>query len=586
MVTEGSVCRQRARWRRLCALAVAIALGVGVLLILPEWLRLFSRPVRRWLTEVLLQSLRLGYLATLLLAAPASLFCGWQCCRSRKRGDHRPLVARVLLLSVTCLAGILALEPSAAAWLAWAHRFPALPPPQALGVPRPVGQAARLLGSSSSLPTLPEHLTNDPANTLRVVVIGESSAQGFPYCPWLSIGQIVAWQLERALPLRRVELEILAQGGANLEMMHHKLARLKCRPDVMIIYAGHNEFQSRFEWSRTLRPTEAPRELVDGLFARVNPYSPLCRMIQEAIHTNRLDAPPPLVPRQVIDWPMCSAGEYAQVLADFERRLEAIVAYCEQLGTLPVLFIPPANDGGFEPSRSALPGDVSRAERAILTRDFQAARTAERDPARAITLYRALVARAPSFAEAHFRLARLLEGNGAYDQAARHYELARDADAVPIRCPGPFQDAYRKVAARHDCILIDGPAVLRAISPHGILNDTLFHDAHHPTLRAYVALAEALLHAFRARGAFGWPDGSEARLDAAECARHFGMDALRWWVVCERTSEFYRWLSITRFDPRERLEKAQRYAAAARQVAAGVAPELTGVPGLGPVPAR
>jgi tetratricopeptide (TPR) repeat protein len=352
----------------------------------------------------------------------------------------------------------------------------------------------------------------------------------------------------------------------------------------MIIYAGHNEFQSRFEWSRTLRPVEAPAELVGGLFARVNRYSPLCQMIQEVIHTNRLDAPPHFVPRQLIDWPMCSAREYAEILADFERRLQAIVAYCEQLGTLPVLVIPPANDGGFEPSRSALPDSVSRSERERLVRDFQAARAAECEPARALRLYQALVERAPGFAEAHFRVARLLESNGSYDAAARHYELARDADALPIRCPTPFQDAYRNVASKHDAILVDGPAVLRALSAHAILNDALFHDAHHPTLRAYVALAEAVLHALQVRRAFGSLAGSQVPIDPAECAQHFGMNATRWWTVCERSGEFYRWVSITRYDPRERLEKADRYALAARQVAAGVAPERTGVPGLGAGP--
>ncbi len=36
-------------------------------------------------------------------------------------------------------------------------------------------------------------------------------------------------------------------------------------------------------------------------------------------------------------------------------------------------------------------------------------------------------------------------------------------------------------------LLVDGPRVLEAISPHGILDDGLFHDAQHPNLRGYVA---------------------------------------------------------------------------------------------------
>ena len=30
--------------------------------------------------------------------------------------------------------------------------------------------------------------------------------------------------------------------------MHAKLAKLKKKPDIVIIYCGHNEFQARFSW--------------------------------------------------------------------------------------------------------------------------------------------------------------------------------------------------------------------------------------------------------------------------------------------------------------------------------------------------
>ena len=60
---------------------------------------------------------------------------------------------------------------------------------------------------------------------------------------------------------------------------------------------------------------------------------------------------------------------------------------------------------------------------------------------------------------------------------------------------------------RHEqsVILVDGPAVLKAKSPHGILDNHLFHDNVHPTLKGYVALAEAVLSGLKTRAAFGWP---------------------------------------------------------------------------------
>ena len=64
----------------------------------------------------------------------------------------------------------------------------------------------------------------EAARPLRILVIGESSALGEPYQPCLSVGQIVAWQLERVLPGRRVQVDMWAECGAILEGMHQKLA--------------------------------------------------------------------------------------------------------------------------------------------------------------------------------------------------------------------------------------------------------------------------------------------------------------------------------------------------------------------------
>ena len=81
-------------------------------------------------------------------------------------------------------------------------------------------------------------------------MIGESSGRGEPYHPWLSVGQIVAWRLERVFPGRPIQLDIWAYGGATLEVMHNKLAGLSYRPDALIVYVGHNEFQARYSWMR------------------------------------------------------------------------------------------------------------------------------------------------------------------------------------------------------------------------------------------------------------------------------------------------------------------------------------------------
>jgi hypothetical protein len=307
-------------------------------------------------------------------------------------------------------------------------------------------------------------------------------------------------------------------------------------------------------------------------------------LVGEAIERPRVaNAPPMKITRRLVDHTAYSRAEYDLLRNDFRRRLEALVAYCEQVGALTMLVVPPGNDGDFPPCRSVMSPGSTGPEREAFARDFLAARALEAsDPARARVAYRALLARQPGFAEAHYRLARLLDGPDEKAEAHRHYVAARDLDGLPMRLPSDFQDAYFEVASRHDVVLVDGPALLGGLSPRGVGDDRLFHDAQHPNLRGYAALARALLERLKQRGAFGWPEGRPApEVSAADCARHFGMDARRWATVCERAATFYKRTASIRYDPSESLEKARRYADAAKRLASGQPPGLIDLVGLG-----
>ena len=185
-------------------------------------------------------------------------------------------------------------------------------------------------------------------------------------------------------------------------------------------------------------------------------------------------------------------------------------------------------------TQSLIPTDVDaeRGDRDAFAREFRAIGQAA-DPAAARAGYRALIARQPGFAEAHYRLAQLLEQAGAWEAAYREYVAARDRDGYPMRCLTEFQDVYRDVARRHGCFLIDGQSYFHAIGRHGLLDDELFQDGMHPSLRGQIALAQAILQAIQARGAFGWPkDRAVSPIDPARCVQYFGLVSAVWQRIC------------------------------------------------------
>ena len=115
-------------------------------------------------------------------------------------------------------------------------------------------------------------------------MLGESSASGVPYQDWLSVGEIVAWKLQEALPARRFPMTSLAKPGLKLDEVHCLLGTVERRPDLVILYAGHNEFQMRYGWSHGAPhyADDRPRARVT-LAGLVRTHSSVCRLIDETI---------------------------------------------------------------------------------------------------------------------------------------------------------------------------------------------------------------------------------------------------------------------------------------------------------------
>jgi hypothetical protein len=323
---------------------------------------------------------------------------------------------------------------------------------------------------------------------------------------------------------------------------------------------------------------------VGRLTALAGRLSPVCSLIQQTADKFRVGVSPPRTFRhELVDAPAYTPAEYAERLGDFRQRLDAIVSYMERIGAIPILVVPPGNDAGFDPNRSFLPPVTTHAEREAFTRAFLEARSMEAAaPAQAIERYRSFLESQPAFAETHYRLARLLEKAGVWNEAYKHYIKAKDLDGLPMRCLTSFQDAYREIAARHGCAIIDGQALFHAIGPHGLLDDHLFVDAVHPSLPGHVALAQAILDAIRARGALGWPlETPSPRIDIRECADHFGFGQSDWKYIAERGAMFQYGTNSLRYDRRQREAKVRAFDEAVRRLNAGEPAEALGLPNLG-----
>lgn len=505
---------------------------------------------------------------------------------ARGRGKRRLAVGRCLLASLSLIAGLLAAEAVAAVWIRHAGRSTVVP---VGGIGRKIRIDRAQMWPPVSLEdvALPTRFEDPPGDTtVDIVVVGESSAEGVPFNSWLSIGRLVEWKLKEVMPGRRVNVQILAISGSILEHQHRKLADLRRRPDLLIVYCGHNEFSSRLNGARDLPYYVDDREPSGWQMVceEAESISPLCELLRRTKEKCLLEIPPLRGGnRELVDRPAYTAAEFTLLLADFRHRLEVIAAWGERIGATMILIPPPGNDAGFEPNRSFLPASTTRDQREAFRREFLVARDLEQANAgAAIAAYRALIKREPGFAEAHYRLGVLLDAAGDAEESYRQFVAARDNDGYPMRCLVAFQDVYRDVAAKHGAILVDAQAEFHAVGNRGRLDDEMFQDAMHPSLRGQITLAQAAVRELKAHQAFGWPEGAPApTIDPKACVEHFRIGPDGWKKVCLWGVHFGNFCEWLRYDPTPRRDRRLIYARAYDRLVAGEPVEAVHLPNLG-----
>jgi hypothetical protein len=577
-------------FRRLAAVTATLIPIVAIFLFSLYWLHDHVPSWYFWNAGLIfLIVLEVAYWLAAVLAVLGVLVLGPLMFRL-KRARRHPTVSRAFLLCVTLIVGLIGAETVGAVWQYRAERRGAVPAGGLRAGTSSTLSAAALAPQEIALPTTFDEAKEN--GEINLVIIGESSAEGVPYNFWVSIGQIIGWQLRELITGRPVRVQVLATSGDTLERQHEKLGALRRRPDVLMIYCGHNEFSARFSAASDRRHyfDETLPSVWTFLVDRMEDASSVIRLIRETAEKCRIAIPPSRNGhRTLVDGPVYTPNDHNALLIDFRRRLELIVSYAERIGAEPILIVPPANDADFEPNRSFLPAGTTREDREAFRRDFLAARQIEEtDPRRSLERYRALLARQPGFAETHYRIAHLLCRDAAWDEAYQHYVMARNLDGFPMRMLSTFQRTYHEVAARHACILIDGQSYFHAIGRHGLLDNMIFHDGIHPSLRGQIALAQAVLQSIEKRRLFGWPhDLAAPVIDPVDCAQHFNLTPDIWRRVCLWGIMFYDLTTGARYDSSRRHQMKDAFATAANRIEAGEPPESVGLPNIGvpePVP--
>ncbi|MGB5623119.1 MAG: tetratricopeptide repeat protein [Gammaproteobacteria bacterium] len=342
-------------------------------------------------------------------------------------------------------------------------------------------------------------------NSIRVVIQGGSSAAGFPYGKWASPAGMLQQRLERAFPGRQVEVISTAMSAVNsYALLDFADEIIEIDPDVVVIYAGHNEFLgvlgagSAYASSLSPELTRATlslrrSHLVEAGFRLYGALSPA-----PAQRTGTLMARVAKERRIPADGALFRTTE-----VQFEGNIQRLLKRYREHGIPVLIGTLAANEKDQSPFLPAPPPPEVIAEWNAVKEQTLVMLADDTD--QALTLSERLVELAPDSAESWFLRgrARLMAGDN--ETARVDFLRAKDLDQLRFRAPELFNQIIRETARTEDALVVEVQTAMAARSPGGSIGHELMVEHLHPNVDGYFIMADTMYQSLIAADILGPP---------------------------------------------------------------------------------
>lgn len=378
---------------------------------------------------------------------------------------------------------------------------------------RPDGTAVLRTARARKVRTPQEFLAAKPANGFRVFVVGESSAAGVPYTSAHAFSAFLAERLRASLPQLAIEVVNAAVPGYGSRRMLPVVEDIaRHQPDLLILYAGHNEFAEPRYYAHLVEMDPRLFRLWEGL-AQTRLYRLVAQLPVIGVATEvapprfdfeELDNPLQMfaVRTEHLDgaYPTPREREWAE--QHYRFNVEQMVETMRRAGARTMLVTIGQNLADWSPGGSTNRPDSTDEQLQRWRAAFERGSTlaASDDCAGAVASFEEAVAIDDQHAALHFAYARCLARLERYDEARAQFLLASDLDRMPHGAPSRFNEVLREIAGARGTLFVDAAALLEQASPHGLVGDALFVDLVHPNLEANLLIAAAIADELREEG--------------------------------------------------------------------------------------
>lgn len=372
--------------------------------------------------------------------------------------------------------------------------------------------ARRYFPAANTIPGIPfdSFPAHKDSTAFRIFVQGGSTAAGFPYYYGGSFADMLEQRLLQTFPDRPIEVVNTAMAAVNSYTLYDFVDDIIDQdPDLVIIYAGHNEYYGALGVgsSISLGPSPAMTRLylkldhlrtVQGLRSFL---SAIAGLGGGGIDADDVSG---TLMEQVVGNQSIAYGssEYDRGLRQFRSNLRKILSRYRKAGVPVFIGTVSSNLRDHRPFVNGYgSSELGQTVETLLREASDAAAGGDISLARS-TLTRAVDTDSVA-AVAYWARARLEDREGNYRAAVADYTAAKDRDQLRFRAPEAINQIIREEASEAGATVIESYDRMAEAARDGIIGGDLMTEHLHPNISGYFQLAAAMYEALRAEQVIG-----------------------------------------------------------------------------------
>lgn len=340
------------------------------------------------------------------------------------------------------------------------------------------------------------------ADTFRIFVLGGSTVQGRPYAVETSFTNWLKINLQAAEPDRN--FEVINCGGvsyASYRLVPILRETLQYRPDLVILYTGHNEFLEDRSYARLKKASaaqlQAQRLIMDLRIAAV-----MKRLLPEPALKTENTTETTVLPVDVnarLDFEKGLEGyqrdpiQKQAIMEHFELNLRQMILMARTAQVPLMLVNPVSNLKNCPPFKCEFENCLPDEKKARLIALWNQANDSDWSQAeRKMQLWESAADIDQRHAGLLYHIGKTCEALNRNTEAKTWFVKAKEEDLCPLRILEPMHASLLRLANEFDVPLVDIRELFEQKTPDGIPGSELLVDHVHPSIEGHQLIADAI----------------------------------------------------------------------------------------------